>query len=150
MYKLLKEQSPTLKLRLCVLPLVKFVDVDNGLDWECGDSTPQVVHCGKAGLQERWKLKSGDIVIVKEECFEMTRLCRPDRVWHCVVSACADVWLKHEGKSTKERQTWQLHHTTTLSNAVVAAEQGHKIDWLAMCKEWRWSWPEASVGHGDF
>ena len=90
----MKKESPSLKLRLRVLPLLKFVDVDDGTFWESGSTGPQVMHCGKGGAQQSWKLKAGDIVVIKEECFEMTRLRRPQRVWHCVVTACADAWLR--------------------------------------------------------
>ena len=150
MKKLLKKESPSLKLRLRVLPLLKFVDVDDGTFWESGSTGPQVMHCGKGGAQQSWRLKAGDIVVIKEECFEMTRLRRPQRVWHCVVTACADAWLRHLGKSSEERQRWLDRHVDTLSNAVVAAEQGETIEWLGMCKEWSWTWPEADVGYGDF
>ena len=148
-FKLLKKQKKTLKLRLLVLPMLRFKDVDDGSSWESGDSSPQVVHCGKKGVRDEWRLESGDVVILKEECFDVTKLRRPERVWICVLTACADAWLVAEGKSQAERNVWLEKHLPTLSNAVVAAEQEKEFDWIGQCRDWKWSWPESETGEGD-
>ena len=129
-------------LRLRVVAMVRFEDIDDRMPFESGDTSPHVVHCGKVGVQEMWRLDAGDIVVLKDECFELTRLSRPERVWECVLTACADAWLRHEGKNASERRDWLFKHVFTLSNAVVAAEQGTTLDWVQQCKEWKWKWPE--------
>ena len=138
--RLLKDAGNSVALRLLVLPHLKFNDVNDGGSFESADTTPYVIHNAKSGVRQQWCLREGDVVLLAAECFEEVTLFDGERIWGCVLSACADCWLRHCGKGAGERRSWLSRNLRNLHDAVVAAEQGVKLDWLSRCEEWKWSW----------
>ena len=140
-FKLLREQEPNLRLRLLVVPLVTFVDIDDGTPFESGDTSPFVIHNGKVGVKDMWKLDEGDVVMIEVECFEEDELRRAELVWMSVLTACADAFLRCRGVNGDGRRHWLSRNMAHLQDAVVAADQGESIDWIERSKEWKWTWP---------
>ena len=139
--RVLRKEEPKFRLRLLVVPLVTFANIDNGSPFESGDTSPFVVHNGKLGVREMWKLDEEDVVMIELECFEEDELQRPELVWMSVLTACADAFLRFQGVDGEGRRHWLTRNIAHLRDAVVAADQGERIDWIERSKEWKWTWP---------
>ena len=117
-----------------------FHDVDDGGSYESANTTPHIIHNGKAGVKELWGLEDSDIVLIASECFDDVSLLGAERVWESVLAACADSWMRQCGTASSERRKWLSRNLRNLQDAVVAAEKGVKLDWLSRCEEWKWDW----------
>ena len=70
--RVLREKEPKLRLRLLVVPLVSFADIDNGTPFESGETSPFVIHNRKVGVRDMWELDEGDLVMIEMECFDVS------------------------------------------------------------------------------
>ena len=142
---LLAQEGHGFCVRLKILAQMSYQDVDHGSAFESGNTAPFVVHCGKGGVTELWGLDDGDVVVLASECFDDCNMRQPEQVWNCVLTACTDAWLKHTGYSAIERRRWLSKHLGKVNDAVIAAEQGHKLEWLSQCREWSWRWSGGGI-----
>ena len=138
--RVLRRQRDCVRLKLCVVHSVKYDVIDDGSSWESGDSRPHCVHNGKDGVAQHWGLENGSIVLLSAECFEGTRLRGPSAVWRHVMVACVDAWLRAQGFEARARNDWTRAHTDMVHRAVVAEEEGLKLNWMGMCRDWSMKW----------